>query len=52
MSDALAREAIEQARSETGLPADDVVRFGGARLYSEIRPHIVKRAPRTRSTPA
>jgi len=52
MSDARAREAIEHARSETGLPADDVVRFGGARLYSEIRPHIVKRAPRTRSSPA
>ena len=47
MSDAQAREAIERARSETGLPADDVVRFGGARLYNEVRPSIVKRAPRT-----
>ena len=48
MSDAQAREAIERARSQTGLPADDVVRFGGERFYNEILPSIVKRAPRTR----
>ena len=49
MSDAQAREAIERARSQTGLPADDVVRFGGERFYNEIFPNIVKRAPRTSS---
>jgi uncharacterized NAD-dependent epimerase/dehydratase family protein len=47
MTDAQARGEIERARCETGLPADDVVRFGGARLYNEIRPSTVKRAPRT-----
>ena len=31
-----ARAAIEAAQRETGLPADDVVRFGGARLWTAL----------------
>ena len=52
MSEGQAREAIERARRQTGLPADDVVRFGGSDLYRAIRPNIVKRPPRTSSAPA
>ncbi len=44
LSDERAREEIARASDETGLPADDVVRFGAARLYEKIRPHVVKRA--------
>ncbi len=36
---------IARARQATGLPADDVVRFGAHRLYAEIAPHVVKRSP-------
>lgn len=47
LSDERARAAIEKARTETGLPADDVVRFGADDFYRAIAPAIVKRAPRT-----
>jgi uncharacterized NAD-dependent epimerase/dehydratase family protein len=40
-----AREEIERARLETGLPADDVVRFGADALYQAIAPHLTKRTP-------
>jgi uncharacterized NAD-dependent epimerase/dehydratase family protein len=40
-----AREEVARARSETRLPADDVVRFGAQRLYDAIAPAVVKRAP-------
>ncbi len=40
-----ARAEIDRARSETRLPADDVVRFGPQRLYAEIAPRLVKRPP-------
>jgi uncharacterized NAD-dependent epimerase/dehydratase family protein len=33
-----ARDAIEQAEAETGLPADDPVRFGAARLVDALEP--------------
>jgi uncharacterized NAD-dependent epimerase/dehydratase family protein len=36
LSDAEARAAIAAAESFTGLPADDVVRFGGARLWRAV----------------
>ena len=39
-ADALSQ--IARAETETGLPADDVVRFSGRRLYAEIAPHIAK----------
>ncbi len=40
-----ARAEIARARDETHLPADDVVRFGAKRLYSEIAARISKRPP-------
>ncbi|HEY1429059.1 MAG TPA: DUF1611 domain-containing protein [Candidatus Tumulicola sp.] len=45
LSDDRAREEIERARAETGLPADDVVRFGADALYAAISPHLKKRRP-------
>ncbi len=45
LSDEEARDEIARARTETGLPADDVVRFGADRFFGEIAPRIVKRAP-------
>jgi uncharacterized NAD-dependent epimerase/dehydratase family protein len=36
-------EEIARARSETGLPVDDVVRFGADALYRAIAPQLVKR---------
>jgi uncharacterized NAD-dependent epimerase/dehydratase family protein len=38
-----AREEIDRARRETGLPCDDVVRFGAGALYAAIAPRISKR---------
>jgi uncharacterized NAD-dependent epimerase/dehydratase family protein len=38
LDDAGARVAIQAAEQETGLPADDPVRFGGARLLDAISP--------------
>jgi uncharacterized NAD-dependent epimerase/dehydratase family protein len=40
LDDAAARAAIERARAETGLPADDVVRFGPHALYDAIAPAL------------
>jgi uncharacterized NAD-dependent epimerase/dehydratase family protein len=45
LDDAQARAAIEQARTETGLPADDLVRFGAEAFYSAILPLLVKTRP-------
>jgi len=42
-----ARTEILHAREATGLPADDVVRFGAQSFYAAIAPHIVKRQPLT-----
>jgi uncharacterized NAD-dependent epimerase/dehydratase family protein len=44
LDEAAARAEIARARETTGLPADDVVRFGAERFYAEIAPGIVKRA--------
>ncbi len=41
-----ARRAIEGARSETGLPVDDVVRFGAHALYDAVAPNVRKTAAR------
>ncbi len=38
-----ARVEIERARNETGLPSDDLVRFGPDRFYAAIANRIVKR---------
>jgi uncharacterized NAD-dependent epimerase/dehydratase family protein len=40
-----ARQAITRAHEETGLPADDVVRFGPHALYDAIAPNIKKTHP-------
>jgi uncharacterized NAD-dependent epimerase/dehydratase family protein len=45
LSDHEARVEIARARDETGLPADDLVRFGASRFYAAIEPRIVKRPP-------
>jgi len=42
LSDADALREIERAKSETGLPADDVVRFGALALYDAIAPGLQK----------
>jgi uncharacterized NAD-dependent epimerase/dehydratase family protein len=51
LDDAAAREQVERARAETGLPADDVVRFGPQALYDAIFPHLGKRRPLVEVTP-
>jgi uncharacterized NAD-dependent epimerase/dehydratase family protein len=38
LDDAQARRAIEETAAETGLPTDDPVRFGPARLYDALEP--------------
>lgn len=43
--DAGARAAIEEARSQTHLPVDDVVRYGPDALYAAIAPNIRKERP-------
>ncbi len=40
LDDAQARQEIARARSETGLPADDVVRYGPDALYAAIAPAL------------
>ena len=42
-----ARAEVERAGKETGLPADDLVRFGAEHFYAAIAPAIVKRPPLT-----
>jgi uncharacterized NAD-dependent epimerase/dehydratase family protein len=46
LDDASARAEVERARTETGLPVDDVVRFGPDALYKSIAPAFAtKRRP-------
>ncbi len=40
LPDDAARRAIEATAAETGLPCDDPVRFGGARLWSAVRERV------------
>jgi uncharacterized NAD-dependent epimerase/dehydratase family protein len=47
LSEAQARAEIARAHEETGLPADDLVRFGAAGFYAAIAPQIVKLPPLT-----
>jgi uncharacterized NAD-dependent epimerase/dehydratase family protein len=42
LDDDAARAAITEAREQTGLPCDDVVRFGPAALYAAIAPQVTK----------
>jgi uncharacterized NAD-dependent epimerase/dehydratase family protein len=46
LDETAARAAIDKAREETGLPCDDVVRFGPHALYDAIAPQIQKSAAR------
>jgi uncharacterized NAD-dependent epimerase/dehydratase family protein len=45
LDDAGARAEIERAKAETGLPADDVVRYGPHALYAAIAPSLHKERP-------
>jgi len=47
LKEADARREIERAQAETGLPADDVVRFGASALYRAISSSLVKSQPRS-----
>ena len=38
LDDAAARRAIEETEAETGLPADDPVRFGAGKLVGALEP--------------
>ncbi len=42
LDDAAAQAAIADARAQTGLPCDDVVRFGPGVLYAAFAPQVVK----------
>jgi uncharacterized NAD-dependent epimerase/dehydratase family protein len=46
LSDDEARAEIERAHSETGLPSDDLVRFGAEQFYSAVAAQVSKRPPR------
>ncbi|HEY5258150.1 MAG TPA: DUF1611 domain-containing protein [Candidatus Baltobacteraceae bacterium] len=45
LDDGAALAEIERARSETGLPADDIVRFGPHALYDAVFPNLRKHRP-------
>jgi uncharacterized NAD-dependent epimerase/dehydratase family protein len=47
LDDAAAHAAIAEAREQTGLPCDDVVRFGPAALYAALAPQVKKTALRS-----
>jgi uncharacterized NAD-dependent epimerase/dehydratase family protein len=47
LDDAAARAAIADAREQTGLPCDDVLRFGPDALYGSIARQLVKTPART-----
>jgi uncharacterized NAD-dependent epimerase/dehydratase family protein len=44
LDESAARSAIADAAAQTGLPCDDVVRFGPFALYDAIAPHLAKTA--------
>ncbi len=46
-----ARSEIEAAREQTGLPADNVVRFGPQALWNAIAPQLRKREPLSAGMP-
>ena len=49
LDDAQARAAIAEAREQTGLPCDDVLRFGPDALYAAIAGQLAKTPVRTRA---
>jgi uncharacterized NAD-dependent epimerase/dehydratase family protein len=52
LDDVAARAAIEDARSATGLPADDVVRFGPHAFYDAIAPALEEKTQALQFEPA
>ncbi len=48
LDEATAQAEIARARAETGLPADDVVRFGPDRLYEALAPAFAAKTQPTR----
>jgi uncharacterized NAD-dependent epimerase/dehydratase family protein len=44
LDEAAARAAIDEARAQTGLPCDDLVRYGPDALYAAIAPSLEKTA--------
>jgi uncharacterized NAD-dependent epimerase/dehydratase family protein len=47
LADRAAQAALEEAREQTQLPVDDVVRFGPQQFYSQIKGRIKRTAPCT-----
>lgn len=47
LGDDAARAAIDEARAQTGLPCDDLLRFGPDAFYAALAPQIGKTAVRT-----
>ncbi len=52
LDEAHALQAIESARAQTGLPCDDVVRFGPHALYDTIAPGIAEKTEPLRASDA
>jgi uncharacterized NAD-dependent epimerase/dehydratase family protein len=52
LDDAQARASLSDARAQTGLPADDVVRYGGRRLWHALRDAARATTKRQASTAA
>lgn len=52
LDDADARAEIARARAETGLPAEDVVRYGAQAFYDAVAPAIVKHTALATEIPA
>jgi uncharacterized NAD-dependent epimerase/dehydratase family protein len=50
LSEQEAREAVARAQEETGLPADDIVRFGPHAFYDAIAPNIAAKTQPVRKS--
>lgn len=51
LSEEQARAEIARAGEQTGLPADDVVRYGAGALWAQIAPRLRKTQPRSERIP-
>jgi uncharacterized NAD-dependent epimerase/dehydratase family protein len=52
LDEADARQEIARAKAETGLPADDVVRFGPHAFYDAVAPALAAKTSAIRSLPS
>jgi uncharacterized NAD-dependent epimerase/dehydratase family protein len=50
LDEAAARAALERAREETGLPTDDVVRFGALALFDAMAPAFAAKTQALRAS--